>query len=102
MVYTFPARRFILPFIINKRAKRFLLKILLFSSMINLSLFFIIKIPADLLFWSQPYSLVNNQKTGFIPLWLTVFFLASVLGWALHPLRQGSTGFSLSLSAYVD
>jgi hypothetical protein len=49
--------------------------------------FFIIKIPADLLSWSQPCSIVNNQKTGFIPLWLTVFFLASVLGWAFHPLR---------------
>ena len=49
--------------------------------------FFIIKIPAGLLSRDQPYSIVNNQKTGFIPLWLTVFFIASVLGWAFHPLK---------------
>lgn len=63
--------------------------------------FFIIKIPAGFLSRGQPYSFVNNQKTGFIPLWLTVFFLASVLGWAFHPLRQGSTGSSFSFSTYV-
>jgi len=64
--------------------------------------FFIIKIPTDLLSRGQPCSIVNNQKTGFIPSWPTVIFLASVLGWVLHPLKQRSIGSSLSLSTYID